>query len=273
MAQNGFHSLIGAAAARRLWPGRVAVVLGVVLGSMLPDVDVLPSALLRVSGGRVGAELHRTFTHSLWLVALCWVAAWPVKRRWPEAGGFLGGFGLGVLAHIALDVVVWFSGVDLLWPVSRWRGWPEVNLWREVRLPAVMGSPHFISNQLAAFDAVAFAAYLGYLSRLAGPGPGRPRAARAARGIALVAAGLFPVYVVTGALLPWGPQSALVYSVSIVLFYPASVACTVALRRPLADGERGERGRGVESVEAGATPGRGSRKSASRPRANPSGSP
>jgi membrane-bound metal-dependent hydrolase YbcI (DUF457 family) len=105
--------------------------LGIVLGSMVPDADNLAVAVATVAG-RSTEGLHRTFTHSLFtvaaVIALFYVVAWIVRRpRW----GYLGlGLGVGVLMHILLDLLVWFDGVEILWPLRSW-----VNLWEGVTPP------------------------------------------------------------------------------------------------------------------------------------------
>ena len=105
--------------------------LGIVLGSMVPDADNLAVAVATLAG-RSTEGLHRTFTHSLFtvaaVIALFYVVAWIVRRpRW----GYLGlGLGVGVLMHILLDLVVWFDGVEILWPLRSW-----ANLWEGVTPP------------------------------------------------------------------------------------------------------------------------------------------
>jgi membrane-bound metal-dependent hydrolase YbcI (DUF457 family) len=63
MAQAGIHSLVGTAM-RRWTPERTWILLGIVLGSLLPDTDNLAVAVATVL--KLPTEgLHRTFTHSL----------------------------------------------------------------------------------------------------------------------------------------------------------------------------------------------------------------
>jgi membrane-bound metal-dependent hydrolase YbcI (DUF457 family) len=130
MAQAGMHGIVGLAV-RRWAPKREWLMLGIVLGSMVPDADNLAVAVATVAG-RSTEGLHRTFTHSLFtvaaVIALFYVVAWIVRRpRW----GYLGlGLGVGVLMHILLDLVVWFDGVEILWPLPSW-----INLWEGVTPP------------------------------------------------------------------------------------------------------------------------------------------
>jgi len=130
MAQAGLHALIGLGACR--WaPRRTWLALGIVLGNMLPDTDILAVAMATVAG--LPAEgLHRTFSHSLFLVVILFpafrVVAWATGRRqWWNLGL---GLGLGILMHIALDLVIWFRGVQILWPLQL-----QVDFWRSVVVP------------------------------------------------------------------------------------------------------------------------------------------
>ncbi len=130
MAQAGIHGIVGLAV-RRWVPKREWLMLGIVLGSIVPDTDNLAVAVATLAGWSTKG-LHRTFTHSLFtvaaVIALFYVVAWIVRRpRW----GYLGlGLGIGVLMHILLDLVVWFNGVQILWPLPSW-----INLWEGVTPP------------------------------------------------------------------------------------------------------------------------------------------
>ena len=127
MAQAGIHSMVGMAI-RKWTPARKWLMLGIVLGNLFPDADNLAVAVATVMG-RSTEGLHRTFTHSLFFVAaiilVFYGVAWVLKR--PEWGNLGLGLGIGVLMHILLDLLVWFNGVEILWPLPSW-----VNLWTNV---------------------------------------------------------------------------------------------------------------------------------------------
>ena len=130
MAQAGIHSMVGMAV-RRWTPDRKWLMLGIVLGNLLPDADNLAVAAATLTG-RSTEGLHRTFTHSLFTVAtviiVFYIVAWATKRpRWGNLGL---GLGIGILMHILLDLLVWFNGVEILWPIPSW-----VNLWTNVTPP------------------------------------------------------------------------------------------------------------------------------------------
>jgi membrane-bound metal-dependent hydrolase YbcI (DUF457 family) len=124
MAQAGIHSLIGIAV-RKLTPSRTWLMLGIVLGSMLPDADNLAVAVATVM--RLPTEgLHRNFTHSFFMVAAVVVVFYLVSVlvKQPRWGNLGLGLGVGILMHILLDLVIWFNGVSILWPIPSW-----INFW------------------------------------------------------------------------------------------------------------------------------------------------
>ncbi|MBK8129071.1 MAG: metal-dependent hydrolase [bacterium] len=71
MAQAGMHSMIGVAV-RKWTPARQWLVLGIVLGSLLPDADNLAVAVATVTGSPT-AGLHRTFTQAFTVTAVIMV--------------------------------------------------------------------------------------------------------------------------------------------------------------------------------------------------------
>lgn len=163
MPQNGFHGLIGLAAARamaRHLPPQAleAATGGVVLGSMLPDVDMYPTGVAYLFG--VDPYLiHRTATHSIFFTLLLLLMGFVFRPgRW-----LLLGLCAGVCTHLVMDVFFWFAAVDLFWPASRLDlGVPVLNLWTADHLS------HLWVNIREAFEYAAFALYLGVLRRSAG---------------------------------------------------------------------------------------------------------
>ena len=130
MAQAGIHGMVGMAI-RKWTPARKWLMLGIVLGNLLPDADNIAVAVATVMG-RSTEGLHRTFTHSLFFIAtiilIFYGIAWSSKRTdWGNLGL---GLGIGVLMHILLDLLIWFNGVEILWPLPSW-----INLWGNVTPP------------------------------------------------------------------------------------------------------------------------------------------
>jgi membrane-bound metal-dependent hydrolase YbcI (DUF457 family) len=130
MAQAGIHSMVGMAVHR--WaPARKWLMLGIVLGNLLPDADNLAVAIATLTGNSTEG-LHRTFTHSLFFVAAIVLVFYAIalltkKPHWNNLGL---GLGIGVLMHILLDLLIWFNGVEILWPLDSW-----INLWEGVTPP------------------------------------------------------------------------------------------------------------------------------------------
>jgi membrane-bound metal-dependent hydrolase YbcI (DUF457 family) len=130
MAQAGIHGMV-AMAVRKWTPSRKWLMLGIVLGNILPDADNIAVAIATLTG-KSTEGLHRTFTHSLFFVAaiilLGYIVAAITKRStWSNLGV---GLGIGVLMHILLDLLIWFNGVEILWPIPSW-----INFWGGVTPP------------------------------------------------------------------------------------------------------------------------------------------
>lgn len=124
MPQAGVHAIVGVVA-RKWMPQKEWLLLGVVLGNLFPDLDNLAVAYTTLT--RADSHgLHRTFTHSIFtiliaIILFALIAALTKNQKWNNFGI---GFGIGVLLHILLDLVLWFNGVELLWPIRY-----ELNFW------------------------------------------------------------------------------------------------------------------------------------------------
>ena len=130
MAQAGLHALLGAAA-RSLTPRREWLPLGILLGSLFPDMDNYAVAVATLTG-LDSHGLHRTFTHSLFTVLaailiFALVGLFTKKPRWTTLGF---GLGIGISLHIMLDLWMWYDGVMLAWPLGGW-----LNLWADFTPP------------------------------------------------------------------------------------------------------------------------------------------
>ncbi len=129
MAQAGIHGLVSMAI-RRWAPEHTWLVLGTVLGSLLPDADNLAVAYATITKQST-LGLHRTFTHSLFTILVVVILFYVVNLITRQPANSLGiGLGLGIFLHIMLDLLIWFDGVEILWPLSSW-----VNLWGNLAIP------------------------------------------------------------------------------------------------------------------------------------------
>ena len=138
MAQAGLHGLVGMAvkkmAGKKEW-----LLLGILLGSFIPDMDnvgVAVATLTKMPIAEGVGGIHRTLTHSVFfavaVIAVFYLISQSKKEtRWLNLGL---GLGLGILLHSLLDLVLWFNGVALFWPIPVW-----VNLWSNFPVPGWYG--------------------------------------------------------------------------------------------------------------------------------------
>ncbi len=127
MAQAGMHALT-TTLVKPLLPNKGKapwLLLGVILGNLFPDLDNILVAVATLTK-QPTEGLHRTFTHSVFTVAAAVLVFWIISRvtkqdRWNTLGI---GLGVGIASHILLDLLIWFNGVELAWPLASW-----VNLW------------------------------------------------------------------------------------------------------------------------------------------------
>jgi membrane-bound metal-dependent hydrolase YbcI (DUF457 family) len=131
MPQAGMHGLVGMAV-RKTVGKKEWLVLGLILGSFVPDMDNVGVAVATLT--RMPTEgLHRTWTHSVFFIAVVMavfflLSQWKKETRWLNLGL---GLGLGMLLHSLLDLVLWFNGVNLFWPLGG-----EINFWANSNPPA-----------------------------------------------------------------------------------------------------------------------------------------
>ncbi|MHB8945588.1 MAG: metal-dependent hydrolase [Bacillota bacterium] len=164
MAQLGIHGIVGlyggkaagssasgGAASAGTVKSKKDFAFGFVLGNLLPDTDFFLLVFAYLVAPKAAVTLHRSFSHSLITITI--LTAILVLAR-DRAGRPLGwGIGLGMLTHSVLDMFVWFSAVNFLWPLN-YLGIPStVNLW------ANFTTTPLLSNLLGAADYLAFALY------------------------------------------------------------------------------------------------------------------
>lgn len=130
MAQAGIHGLLGVTF-RKVLPKTEWLMLGIILGSIFPDLDNFGVAIATLAGWSTEG-IHRTFTHSLFTVLVTilvfvLISKLSKQKNWT---GFGYGLGIGIALHIVLDLLLWFNGVELLWPIGGW-----VNLWENANPP------------------------------------------------------------------------------------------------------------------------------------------
>jgi membrane-bound metal-dependent hydrolase YbcI (DUF457 family) len=156
MPQAGIHGLVGTIS-RKWMPKREWLLLGLVLGNMFPDLDNIAVAVATLTKAPTEG-LHRTFTHSIFTVIalvifFAIVAAVTKNPCWTSFGY---GMGAGVLMHILLDLLLWFGGVELLWPVRF-----ELNFW------GWFVTPGWLGKLLNTGEFLAFGLFFALLASLA----------------------------------------------------------------------------------------------------------
>jgi membrane-bound metal-dependent hydrolase YbcI (DUF457 family) len=81
------------------------------------------------------------------------VATLTKRPRWGNLGL---GLGIGVFMHILLDLLIWFDGVEILWPLPSW-----INLWAGVT------PPEWFNLLMLPVEMLFFGLYFGMLLVLA----------------------------------------------------------------------------------------------------------
>lgn len=128
MPQAGLHGLTGMAVSKFVGK-REWLLLGIILGTMLPDMDNVAVAVATLA--KIDPHgLHRTFTHSFFFVIAIVLVFYLIGQtrkqlRWSNLGL---GLGIGVIMHILLDLLGWFNGVYIFWPINY-----ELNFWRNAQ--------------------------------------------------------------------------------------------------------------------------------------------
>lgn len=124
MPPTGLHGILGLLIASKIKPKYKYARLGVVWGSVMPDLDLIGSVLIFIfTGGNIEPTIafHRSVTHSIIIIMLIFFIAIIVRYTSLDKNNIysLFFFGLtgGMLFHVFLDMF-YFSGVTLFWPIQ-----------------------------------------------------------------------------------------------------------------------------------------------------------
>ena len=136
MAQSGIHAFSGILLSKLL-KNKKWLVPSLIFGSILPDIDILISAIAFLLGGTINdaESIHRTFTHSLFTVIIIYfiflsIAEITSKQKFKVIGE---GLCIGMTIHIVLDLFLWFESISLLWPMQPYLMQPT-NIWSDIAL-------------------------------------------------------------------------------------------------------------------------------------------
>lgn len=123
MAPTGFHGLLGLWVASKLDQKHRYIRMGLVAGSVVPDLDLLGSVLIFLLTADKGltTAFHRSVTHSLVVMAIILIIGYLTNLRFeivhtilfPFVIGLIG----GMLFHVTLDMF-YLGGVTLFWPLQ-----------------------------------------------------------------------------------------------------------------------------------------------------------
>ena len=102
---------------------------------------------------------HRTFTHSVFTILGIWILFYTLSkiRKEPYWQNLGLGLSIGVGMHMLLDLVGWFNGVALTWPLQI----GTVNFWASAK------PPDWFSTLMGPAEFLMFALYLMWLGKTA----------------------------------------------------------------------------------------------------------
>jgi len=137
MAQAGLHAAIGYQM-RRIVPYEKRLFPAIIFGTIMPDLDIIIVALASIHYTINQAEIifHRTFSHSiftLFFIYLLFLIFSELKKK-PILKSIGKGITLGMLAHLLVDTLIWFSHIHLLWPLPL----EPINLWSLFTTPTLV---------------------------------------------------------------------------------------------------------------------------------------
>ena len=134
MAQAGFHAAIGYQA-RRIIPYEERLFPALIFGAMLPDLDIIIVAIGSIMYPIAKSQMlfHRTFTHSIFIPIFIYLlfAIFSELKKQSVFKSIGKGLALGILTHHLIDILIWFSQIDLFWPLPL----DPINLWKTFVIP------------------------------------------------------------------------------------------------------------------------------------------
>lgn len=161
MPQPGIHAIL-ALSCRNKISSRPWFALGLVFGSVLPDLDGYASAvavlLFKMEPSTAESLYHRTWSHSVFFALSVGLFCWLLSLF--KGGSSLKTFGIAltigmIVFHIIPDILIWFDKVGIFWPFI------SIDLWQNHQ------PIRYEHSVLQAGNFLAFAAYFGYLQALA----------------------------------------------------------------------------------------------------------
>jgi len=134
MAQSGIHAFSGIILSKFL-KNEKWFVPSLIFGSILPDIDILFSAIAFLLGSTIddAESIHRTFTHSLFTIIIIYFIFLSITEITSKQKFRVIGKGLctGMIIHVVLDLFLWFESISLLWPIQPYLMQP-INIWNDI---------------------------------------------------------------------------------------------------------------------------------------------
>jgi len=156
MPQMGIHMIVGLGLGRVVYRCNLTFATGILFGSIVPDLDFIPLIMLRFIDRQLALSLHRHLTHSILFAASCCILGFLVsaftKAKWLRLFG--SGLAIGMIIHSLLDTLMWFSPIDLFWPLG-----DTINLYRYWTVSSVLW------NVIMATEPLAYVLFLIYVFR------------------------------------------------------------------------------------------------------------
>jgi len=151
MAQTGLHTLIAFKSfkkpIKKEW-----FFYSFLLGSILPDIDLITSFLYKISKIIVSDATHITnryffinyelnIFHSLITASLLYLIIliyYEIKKN-KNILNFANGLIVGILLHIIIDIFLFLRPIQIFWPLNM-VGIAPINLWGSIKVPFVVFS-------------------------------------------------------------------------------------------------------------------------------------
>ncbi|MBM3125095.1 MAG: hypothetical protein FJZ87_08450 [Chloroflexi bacterium] len=182
---------------------------------MIPDADGYPQAVAilaqRMDPHLAESIFHRTFTHTLFFplsLALIFLTVYWINHDQSLLNFGLGLAGGSALLHSPVDILGFFDGVGLLWPI-----W-SFNLYADISL-----TDHQI-QMLRSVNFLAFALYFWYLHSLAGITTRNQACQPRLRWHLFGQAGLFVVFFTLTLILPFNAYNTVDGAVFLIVAFP-----------------------------------------------------
>jgi membrane-bound metal-dependent hydrolase YbcI (DUF457 family) len=106
------------------------ILIGIILGTLLPDVDVKNYALLNLFNLPFKFSKHREITHTIWFLILIIAPMICFINMFPQLNYIIIGLIVGFFSHLYLDSLT-ISGIKPLYPLFNFRIRGNINTFKD----------------------------------------------------------------------------------------------------------------------------------------------